>query len=140
MLYTNAYFAKKRSVEEANALRRAKAKAYAAKLREDHQQLFSPPRRSAPVPAPVPALALDLDLDRVNVFIKTPALIRARAWTWERYQSMTPPGSPIARGRGGAPPAEVRAHSLSLRVRYAAARCWWRRHSLDQSTLLPILC
>ena len=41
MLYTKAYFAKKRVLEEAAAVRRAKAKAYSASLRQQHRRRFS---------------------------------------------------------------------------------------------------
>ena len=41
MLYTQQFFAKKRELEEAGALRRAKAKAYAASLRKEHRRTFS---------------------------------------------------------------------------------------------------
>ena len=56
MLYTKKHFAKKQQLEEAGALRRAKAKAYSAKIREEYRQAFSPPRRPArkkTIPSPL---------------------------------------------------------------------------------------
>ena len=39
MLYTRQHVAKKRALEEASALRRAKAKAYSVKLRKERRQV-----------------------------------------------------------------------------------------------------
>ena len=46
MLYTRQHFAKQRALEEASALRRAKAKAYSAKLRKERRQVSGSSRSS----------------------------------------------------------------------------------------------
>ena len=112
MLYTQQYFADQKVQAAARALRRAQAKLYSAKLREEHRRVLDchpPPTPTTPSPqppqspksSPAPARVADDLPSQVPRLSYVVRLAAARCW-WRRNHGpqptewipMTPPGSP----------------------------------------------